>query len=65
LLKLAADVLRARLERGDTLEGALDYSNRVYERRGLSAFDTKDAVKRNDAVAKSIHATLELLDQDE
>jgi hypothetical protein len=38
--------------------------SRVYKRRGLSAFDTKDAVKRNDAVAKSIHATIELLDQD-
>ena len=65
LLKLAASMLRARLERGDTLEGALDYANRVYERRGLSAFDSKDAVKRNDAVAKSIEATLELLDKDE
>jgi WD40 repeat protein len=65
LLKLAAGVIRARLERGDTLEGALDYVNRAYERRGLTAFDPKDALKRNDAVAKSIEATLELLDKDE
>ena len=63
LLKLAAGVIRARLELGDTLERALDYANRTYEKRGLSAFDPKDAVKRSDAVAKSIAATLELLDQ--
>src|SRR5271157_4700080 len=65
LLKLAAGVIGARLERGDTLGGALDYATRAYDKRGLTAFDPKDAVKRNDAVAKSIEASLELLDQDE
>ena len=65
LLKLAAGVIGARVERGDILEGSLDYVNRVYDKRGLTAFDPKDAVKRNDAVAKSIQATLELLGQDE
>jgi hypothetical protein len=63
LLNLAAGVIRARLELGDTLERALDYTNRTYEKRGLIAFDSKDAARRNDAVAKSIAATLELLDQ--
>jgi WD40 repeat protein len=65
LLKLAAGVIGARLERGDTLDGALDYVNRAYDRRGLTAFDPKDGEKRNDAAAKSIEATLELLDKDE
>jgi NB-ARC domain/WD domain, G-beta repeat/APAF-1 helical domain len=63
LLKLAAGVIGARCERGDTLERALDYVDRAYEKRGLTAFDPKDAVKRNDAVAKSIEASLELLDE--
>ena len=43
LLKLAAGVIGARLERNDTLEGALDYVSRAYEKRGLTAFDPKDA----------------------
>ena len=64
LLKMAAGVIGARLDRKDTLEGALDYVNRAYEKRGLTAFDPKDADQRNGAVAKSIEASLELLDQD-
>ena len=63
LLKLAAGVIGARLERDDTLEGALDYVSRAYEKRGLTAFDPKVADKRNDAVAKSIQASLELFDR--
>jgi WD40 repeat protein len=65
LLGLAAGVIGARLERNDTLQGALDYMDRAYEKRGLTAFDPKDADKRNDAVSKSIQASLELLDEDE
>jgi hypothetical protein len=65
LLKLAAGVIGARLDRNDTIEGALDYVNRAYEKRGLTAFDPKDAERRSDAVAKSIEASLELLDKDE
>ena len=65
LLKLAAGVIGALLERGDTLKRALDYAKRAYEKRGLTAFDPKDAVGRNDAVAKCIDATIELLDKDE
>src|SRR5262249_12986026 len=64
LLKLAAGVIGARLDRKDTLEGALDYVNRAYEKRGLTAFDPKDVDQRNGAVAKSIEASLDLLDQD-
>jgi hypothetical protein len=45
LLKLAAGVIGARLERGEILEGALDYVNRVYDKRGLTAFDPKGCGK--------------------
>ena len=65
LLKLAAGVIGARLERNDTVEGAAGYVSLAYDKRGLTAFDSKDAEKRNDAVAKSIEASLELLNQDE
>jgi WD40 repeat protein len=65
LLKLAAGVIGARLKRNDTLGGALDYTSRAYEKRGLTAFDPKDAQERNDAVAKSIQTSLELLNRDE
>jgi hypothetical protein len=65
LLKLAAGVIGARLRRNETLDGALDYVSRTYEKRGLTAFDPKDAQERNDAIAKSIQASLDLLDQGE
>ena len=65
LLKLAAGVIRGRLERDDTFEKALEYVTRVYNKHGLIAFDPKDAVERNDAAAKSIDASLEQLDKDD
>jgi hypothetical protein len=65
LLKLAAGVIRGRLERDDTFEKALEYVTRVYNKRGLLAFDAKDAAERDDAAAKSIEASLELLDNEE
>ncbi len=65
LLKLAAGVIRGRLERDDTFEKALEYVTSVYNKYGLIAFDPKDAVERNDAVAKSIDASLEQLDKDD
>jgi hypothetical protein len=62
LLKLAAGVMRGRVERGETFEKALEYVTRLYDKRGLVAFDPRDAADRNDAVAKSIEASLEQLD---
>ena len=65
LLKLAAGVIRGRLERDDTFEKALEYVTRLYNKRGLVAFDPKEAAERNDAAAKSIEASLEQLDKDD
>jgi hypothetical protein len=65
LLKLAGGVMRGHLERGDMFERALEYVTRLYNRRGLVAFDPKDALERNDAAAKSIDVSLEQLDKDD
>jgi WD40 repeat protein len=61
LVKLAAGIIRGRLDHGDTFDSAIDYVNRVYDKRGLIAFDAKDPVERDDATAKSIEASLEQL----
>lgn len=61
LLKLAASQLRGRMVRGDSCEGALTYVNRALDKRGFVAFDLTNASARNDAVAKTIAVSLELL----
>jgi WD40 repeat protein len=65
LLKLAASQLRGRMVRGDSCEGALAYVNRALERRGFVAFDRANASERNDAVAKTLAVSLELLQPEE
>jgi hypothetical protein len=61
LLKLAASQLRERMARGDSSEGALAYVMRELNKRGFVAFDRANASERNDAVAKTIAVSLELL----
>jgi hypothetical protein len=61
LLELAGKVLHYRLECGDTLENAIQYLNMVYEQKGVLAFDAKNATERNQAVAKTIAVSLDLL----
>lgn len=67
LLELARDVLHQRMARGEILEGALAYLETALQRKGVTAFDRRDAAQRNDAVARSLGVSLELLppaDQD-
>ena len=61
LLKLAASQLRERMERGDSPGGALVYVSRALDKRGVVAFDRANASERNDAVAKTVAVSLELL----
>lgn len=61
LLKLAASQLRERIERGDSVAGALAYVNRALDKRGFVAFDRANASARNDAVATTIAVSLDLL----
>ena len=61
LLRLAASQLRERIDRGDSFEGALSYVNVALQRRGPVAFDRTNASARNDAVSRTVRASLELL----
>jgi WD40 repeat protein len=61
MLDLAGAALRQRVARGDTLPGALDYLNKALDRRGAVAFDQGDAVARNQALARSMAVSLDLL----
>lgn len=65
LLKLASATLKQRIERGDTLANAVEYLRRALSRRGVTAFDRRDAVERSDAVARTIEVGLDLLKEDE
>jgi hypothetical protein len=65
MLELAGAALRQRLARGDTLEGALAYLNKALDKRGVVAFDQRNAEERNQAIAKSIAVSMDLLTEDE
>jgi WD40 repeat protein len=61
LLKLAAGMLRRRIERGDSADGALEYVNRALSTRGVTAFDRRDATQRDQAVRHTVEASLDLI----
>ena len=63
LLKLANAALRARLDRGDTLERAVRYVERALDKHGVTAFDRERPADRGDAVASTIAVSLDLLDE--
>ncbi len=64
-LELARGVLRQRLGRGDSLDGALDYLHTALDRKGVVAFDSRDAIERSQALTLSLQVSLDLLDNDE
>lgn len=65
LLKLTTGILRERLQRGDTIDGALQYVNRALDKRGLTAFDKAQPTDRREAVKSTLDVSLELLSQDQ
>lgn len=65
LLRLAASQLRERMERGDSLDGALGFVNRALDKRGVVAFDRANASARDQAVSTTVDASLALLDADD
>src|SRR4029450_1181774 len=65
LLALSNAPLRQRLERGDTVEGAVDYLNRKLDEQGVVAFDRRNATARNQALTKTIELSLDELDAKE
>jgi hypothetical protein len=65
LLTLANGVLRRREQRGEPLQSALDHLQRDLKRRGVVAFDARNADARSEAVEKTIEVSLEQLTTDE
>jgi WD40 repeat protein len=65
LLKLAAGALRERLQRGDTLDGALAYVSHALDKRGLTAFDKDEPIDRHQAVRSTLGISLDLLSKDQ
>jgi WD40 repeat protein len=65
LLKLVNSVLRERVSRGQSLADAVTYSNTALDKRGLTAFDDKNAQDRSHAVAKTLSVSLDMLSTEE
>jgi len=66
LLKLTNSQLRIRVnEHQQSLNDALSYVNKALDKRGLTAFDARDAAERSQAVSKTLEISLELLSEDE
>lgn len=64
LLKLINRVLQRRSQQ-QPLAQAVAYVNEALDRRGLTAFDQRNAAERHQAVAQTIGVSLELLTADE
>ena len=65
LLKLVNSVLRERVSRGQSLSDACTYSNTALDKRGLTAFDDKNAQDRSHAVARTLSVSLDQLSAEE
>jgi WD40 repeat protein len=66
LLQLANGALRLRIDQyRQSLPDALAYVVRVLDRRGLTAFDARDAQARDQAVATTLGVSLDLLTEEE
>lgn len=65
LLKLAASQLWERIERGDSLDGAIAYLNLAMNKRGVVAFDRTSSNSRHDAIASTVASSLELFSPDD
>jgi len=65
LLKLVNGALRARTERGQSLDDALTWVDHALDKRGMTAFDARDAAARDQAVERTIDVSLNLLNEEE
>jgi WD40 repeat protein len=65
LLELAGAALRARVERGEPLTSALQSIHKLLDKRGVVAFDQRDAQERHQAVATTLAVSLDLLSPEE
>jgi WD40 repeat protein len=63
LLRLARGLIRARLDRGDSVDGALTFVERLLDKHGVTVFDARDASRRDDSVRRTVAASREQLDR--
>ncbi len=62
LLRLVNGVMRDRVQhQKQPLSAALDYAHKALDKRGLTAFDARDAEAREQAVVKTLSVSLDLL----
>jgi hypothetical protein len=64
LLQLANRTLLEQVALGDSIEGALNWANEIYDEVGVVAFDVQDATAREHAISKTVELSLGLLKQD-
>ncbi len=65
LLELANAQLRRRVDKGDTLASAIAHAEQRLQREGVTAFDMRHAEQRQEAVARTMQLSLDLLGPDE
>ncbi|MET0648420.1 MAG: NB-ARC domain-containing protein [Pyrinomonadaceae bacterium] len=66
LLKLAGGALRDRVTgAGQPLADAIDYANKALDRRGLTFFDARDPVSREQAVSLTLGHSVQVLNETE
>ena len=66
LLKLVNATLRERVNiRGQSLSAALAYVNKALDKRGLTAFDSRNPEERSQAVSITLKVSIDLLNEDE
>ena len=65
LLELANAQLRRRVDKGDTLTGAIAHATQRLQRDGVTAFDLRRAEQRQEAVARTMQLSMDLLDPGE
>jgi WD40 repeat protein len=66
LLKLVNGLLRRRVnDYGQSLRAALEDVQAALDRRGMTAFDVRDARERDQAVAKTVRLSLDMLGAEE
>src|SRR5262249_32062009 len=61
LLELANAQLRRRVLKGDTLAAAIAHAEQRFEREGVTAFDLRRAEQRQEAVARTMQLSMDLL----
>ena len=61
LLELANGTLLRQVSSGESVAGALAWVNQALDKRGVVAFDRKDAAARRNAIAKTVEVSLSLL----